>query len=375
MQRFLNYSGHDFARIAALAGVYALAAKLVLDFFSVNQLVSVIWPGSGIALAVLLLCGWQFWPGVFIGALAGNIWAGAAYPLAFFVGIGNTLEALCGYYLLRGMGNALQQPQQYLYLLFAGGLAACLSALSGSAGLLYFGVIASQDWTASLLHWWMGDVLGIAIVTPLILVWRKLPVLDWSFRQTGLPALCLLAAFLAGQMIFLEWPANLGDYRKAYYMFAFLACGMLRPGLHVTLLVIGMVMLQSMFSVILKVGYFGNVVSETGLILQWSYLLVMASVGIPMALAIEQHKRSEQSANAVSKFNRQILQSLQEGWRFTTIMAVSSYGTALWKISPASSKPNASANPLSRYFPAWPKRRFPTAFKKPWQAKPWPISR
>jgi len=313
LERFSIYSGYDLIRIIALAGIYALIAKLVLAFFADAQLVSIIWPPSGIALAILVLDGRKLWPGVLLGALLGNFWAGAAFLTAFCIGIGNTLEALCGFYLLQQLGNRLRKPEHYLYLLFAGSLASCVAALFGSVTLLSFNIISQQEWLDNALHWWMGDVLGIAILTPLIIVWRELPKLDWRSRQTWLAGLCLLVAFLAGQLIFLEWPFNLGHYGKGFYMFAFLACGVLNFGLHGTLLVISIVLLQSMFSVIFNVGYFANSNGEISLILQWSYLLVMSSVGIPMALAIQQHQRSEQIAKSISKFNQQILQSLQEG--------------------------------------------------------------
>src|SRR5665811_1699635 len=51
----------------------------------------------------------------------------------------------------------------------------------------------------------MGDVLGIVLIAPLILVWRQLPV-DW-LKSKRLPEAVLLfvLVFLAGQIIFLGW--------------------------------------------------------------------------------------------------------------------------------------------------------------------------
>jgi len=215
-------------------------------------------------------------------------------------------------YLLRA-DPRLQQPQDYLRLVFSGGLATAVAALTGSLSLLYTATIGPEQWLSNLAHWWMGDVLGIAIVAPMLLTW-KLPLgFEWTQRQTWRAIVFSTMAFLAGQLIFLQWPVDPGHYGKAFYMFAFLVYGALHFGLHGTLLLIGMVTLQSMFGVILQVGFFAVDSGETGLLLQWSFLLVMSSAGISLALAIEQYHRSKQTAKAITDFNLHILRSIQEG--------------------------------------------------------------
>ncbi|MBD9354975.1 EAL domain-containing protein [Methylomonas albis] len=312
MRRFFTFSHAELAHLTGLAATYALAAKLVLMFFAANHVVSVIWPASGIALAALLLGGKKLWPGVFLGALLGNLWVGNPLEQALPIACGNTVEALGGCYFL-GEIRKLQQPQDYLRILFAGALASVIAAIAGSLTLLHFDAITAQQWLPSLTHWWMGDVLGIAIITPLILVWRQPPSFDWSPPQVWRAVLYVTTAFLVGHMIFLEWPLGLGHYGKAFYIFAFLVYGALYFGLHGTLLLISMVMLQSMFGAIFQVGFFAADSSETGLLLQWWFLLVLSSVGISLALAIERYQQSEQTTKALGDFNQHILQSIQEG--------------------------------------------------------------
>lgn len=313
LQHSITHAGTNLVKIAGLAIIYALVAKLVLTFFAANYLVSIIWPSSGIALAGLILGGKKLWPGIFLGALAGNLWANSSVTQALTIAGGNTLETLAVYYLLGTMASKLQQPRDYLRWLFSAGLASGIAAIIGSAALWYSDAITAHQWPTNLACWWMGDLLGITVVAPLILMWRQPISFVWNRLQAWHVVVYSLLAFLAGQMIFLQWPFDLGYYAKAFYMFAFLVYAALHFGLHGTLLLIGMVMLQSMFSVILQVGYFATDSGETGLVLHWSFLLIMSGIGIPLALSFVQHKHAEQNLKAISDFNRQILQSVQEG--------------------------------------------------------------
>ncbi|MBD9362134.1 EAL domain-containing protein [Methylomonas fluvii] len=312
MRRFSTFSTAELVRLIGLAVAYALVAKLMLMFFAANHVVSIIWPPAGMALAALLLNGKKLWPGVFLGALLGNLWAGNPWQQALPIACGNSLAALTGAYLLRDI-HKLQQPQDYLRILFSGALAALIAAVMGASSLSHFAAISTPPWSANFAYWWMGDVLSIAIITPLILVWRQPPSFSWNLLQACRAWFYATTAFLAGQIIFLSWPLDPGEYGKAFYMFAFIVYGALHFGLHGTLLLIGMVMLQSMFGWIFRVGYFATFNGESSLLLQWSFLLVLSSVGISLALAIERYQRSEQFSKALGDFNKHILSSVQEG--------------------------------------------------------------
>ena len=313
MRNYWVDSKVKYLGIILLAAVYALVAKLVLMFFAANHVVSVIWPPSGIALAVLLVGGKRFWPGVLLGAFLGNLWAGSALLVSLVIACGNTMEAVVGCYLLRAFDTNLKRPEDYLRLLVAGGLASLVAAGIGATVLIWHEVIASVQFLSTYSQWWMGDVLGIATVAPLIMVWRQSATKHWSLQRLVLAVLCMGMAFLAGQIIFLEWPFNAGTYGKAHYLYLFLAVIALIAGLQGVLLLLGMVMLQSMFGVSLKVGYFAHESTDASMFMQWSFLMVMTIVGISLALVIERHQRSEAAAKSLADFNRQILQSIQEG--------------------------------------------------------------
>ena len=90
---------------ALLAALYFLAGKLGLQLAVVHPSATAIWPGTGIALAAILLFGYGVWPGIFLGAFAVNVTTAGSILSAVGIATGNTLEALVGAYLVIRFAN------------------------------------------------------------------------------------------------------------------------------------------------------------------------------------------------------------------------------------------------------------------------------
>jgi signal transduction histidine kinase/CheY-like chemotaxis protein/integral membrane sensor domain MASE1 len=172
---------------------YALIARasLLLAFAHTN--VTPVWPPSGIAFAALLLMGYRAWPAIFVGALAANLATFYANGLSLHGGVllastliagGNTLEALCGAWLVRRHFDIKQpmgqQQNVYKFALVAMAMSA-VSAGIGSSTLVYSGLAPAAAYGAIALTWWIGDTAGILLVGPAIIVWcvRRLPRWHW----------------------------------------------------------------------------------------------------------------------------------------------------------------------------------------------------
>src|SRR5881397_3977503 len=91
--------------IFGLAAVYALAGKLGLLLAFVHPSATAVWPGTGIALAALLLLGYRVWPGIFLGAFLVNLTTAGSILSSLGIASGNTLEALLGAYLVTRFAN------------------------------------------------------------------------------------------------------------------------------------------------------------------------------------------------------------------------------------------------------------------------------
>jgi len=165
----------DSGIILFVAVVYFFAAKIGLTFFeAVNGFASFVWPASGIALAAVLLKGYRVAPGIFLGALLANFTNGAPLLSAFGIGIGNALEAVVATYLLRHIlhfENFNKQWGVLGYFFFAGCLAPTIAATIGVGSLWFAGLLPSATLGAGWRAWWIGDMIGIIFITPIILLW------------------------------------------------------------------------------------------------------------------------------------------------------------------------------------------------------------
>src|SRR4030095_11971738 len=100
--------------IGILIVVYFIAGKFGLLLASLHASASPVWPAAGIALATLLVLGYRAWPAIFVGAFLWNVptAANVATPLA--IASGNTLEAVCGAWLVNrfaGGTTVFDRPQ------------------------------------------------------------------------------------------------------------------------------------------------------------------------------------------------------------------------------------------------------------------------
>ena len=161
--------------------------------------VTSLWISSGIGLFCLLSLGVRIWPGILLGSFVSNV--SAVPPLeALLVALANTLAPVCAYVLLRHVGFRLELDRIKDALAFV--VLAAFGAMSVSASIGTLALVAAevlpaskflQGWTV----WWSSDVLGVLVVTPLLLVARRLPQVAHVSRWRLFEFSCLLLATLA----------------------------------------------------------------------------------------------------------------------------------------------------------------------------------
>jgi PAS domain S-box-containing protein len=164
-----------FTAILALAGVYFLGGKFGLSLAFLNRSASAVWPPTGLALAVLLVCGYRLWPGVFLGAFLVNFTTQGSFATTVGIATGNTLEALLGVWLVNrfaGGARAFERTQNlFPYLLLAAVLSTMVSATCGVTSLCLSGLEHWNQYGPVWLTWWLGDMISAIIIAPLLLIW------------------------------------------------------------------------------------------------------------------------------------------------------------------------------------------------------------
>jgi PAS domain S-box-containing protein len=310
------YRGSDLLKLAGLSLLYKLLSDWTIGNLSINGSVSVFWLPSGVALAALLLGGIKYWPAVFVGTLVA---VGAnGYPLWRELGIasGNTLEALIGAWLLLRSDRfdvTLMHAEDYLRIFLAGTAGACSGALIGASVLLLAGGIAPPAFAGTLLHWYEGDILSILLLTPLILVWRRLPG-GWFARTRVVETVCCFGlALLLGQITFVGWGQNVfGHPPLGHLAFLFVTWGAVRFGRHGALLLVFMAALQALIGAVLGRGFFAADLAGFDLNNAWMFLFALTVVGITVALLFHERNLAEQSLRQAEENLRLLAANLNE---------------------------------------------------------------
>ncbi len=307
LKRLLVYSWIDIFRMTALGLIYAFVAKIILANFSTDT-VSPVWPPSGVALAGLLLGGIKLWPGISLSVFIANSMAGKSVAESLAFAVGNTLEPVIAVWLLSRTFQRenpryspdLEHPNDYLQLALATIIAVSAATFIGALGLFLAG--GPETLFSNMLRWWIADLLGIAILTPFILTWRKLPK-DWfEDSRNNIETIAFVSgAFLTGQIVFLGWfQQEVGPIARAYWLSIFVVWGAIRFGRHGTLLIISMAFVQAMIGTSQQIGFFGKDLEESGLMNMQLTFLVFSVVGLLLALVIHELRKSQAEVKLAS---------------------------------------------------------------------------
>src|SRR5712691_4035564 len=124
--------------IGALTLIYFVAGKLALQLAFMNASASPVWPPAGIALAALLVLGYRVWPAIFVGAFVVNFWTTPNILVSLGIASGNTLEALCGAWLVNSFAagaRVFDRPQDVFKFALAALVSTTLSPTFGVSSL------------------------------------------------------------------------------------------------------------------------------------------------------------------------------------------------------------------------------------------------
>jgi integral membrane sensor domain MASE1 len=155
------------------------------------------------------------WPGIWLGSFVVNGWTafdaanGAAILTSIVIptaiGVAAALQALVGAFLVRrgvGFPTALDRGREILIFLLLGGSVSCLvSASVGVTTLIVSGQILWATFPLQWGTWWVGDMLGVLSVTPLVLSWLAEPQPIWRRRRlsVALPLAVGVFAYTSAQ--------------------------------------------------------------------------------------------------------------------------------------------------------------------------------
>ncbi|MDO0929230.1 MASE1 domain-containing protein [Streptomyces sp. TG1A-8] len=210
-------AGHA-VRVLAVAACYYGAGRLGLlrRLVVEGAVVTPVWPPTGVAVAALLVLGLRCWPGITLGAFFSVLSLSAPAPGLVVVLFGQTAAPVCAVLLLRRarFRTDLSRLRDGLALVFLGALTSMLIGATFGVGLpLLMDELPPHAFWAAWLAWWVGDAMGVLIVTPLLLLlhrarWPPRPVRWKEATALTVVACCLvpLATYSPASVLFLVYP-------------------------------------------------------------------------------------------------------------------------------------------------------------------------
>ena len=208
---------HTLMMVLGIAAAYYVTGRLGLLLAIPPGYATPVWLPSGIALGAILIGGYRGWPGILLGSWLLNmalsfeatngmaLLKGVALPTS--IGLGAALQAVVGAYLVRrvvGFPNPLSRERDIGAFLGLGGPVSCLTnATVGVTSLLIAGKIPWAAYFHNWWTWWIGDTIGVLIVTPLLLSWLAEPRDIWRRRRLSV-AVPLVGAFMLAVVVFVH---------------------------------------------------------------------------------------------------------------------------------------------------------------------------
>lgn len=161
--------------ILAVAATYYASAQIGFEFAPIHRSVPTMWAPAGIAVGLALVLGLRAAPGIALGSLVAYGATGLHPAATLAIAVGNTLEALAAYALIRPNGARILHsvPSVLRFLVVGAFLCPILAATVGTAVLVLSEPNAVPSFGALWFSWWVGNACDILVFAPLVLAWSE----------------------------------------------------------------------------------------------------------------------------------------------------------------------------------------------------------
>ena len=300
------------AVIGVTAPIYFLAGKLSLHLAFLHASASPVWPPTGIALAALLVFGYEIWPAVFIGAFLVNIFTYGSLLTSLGIGAGNSLEAICGAWLINHFAGGTAAFDHYRTVFrFAGVIlvGTFISPTIGVTTLTLGGYAPWQEYAAIWLTWWLGDFSGAIIFTPVLVLWIVNPRRIFNpERDREVAILVILLVVLSG-FVFGGWTSwSRLNYPVAFVLGPLIVWTAFRLSQRETATGIFLLSLIAIWGTLNRFGPFARSNANESLLLLESFNVVTTITALALAAGMAERRRAEaaieQQRAAVEAANR-----------------------------------------------------------------------
>ena len=305
-------------QLVALVAAYYGAGRIGLSWAFLHDYASSLWPPTGIAIAALLLFGVRLWPAVFAGALLVNASLGS-WPIAFFLAIGNTLEAYVAARLVQrfaGGARAFYTPADSLrFVALAAVFSTAISASVGVGTLWAAGKLAAGYASGVWLTWWVADMLSAITIVPLFAVLRTPLARAWNGRQAGEALAILAVLLLVVGVVFGEWLADARtNYPLAFLPIAPLLWAAYRFGPHGAVIASFVISIAALIATAAGYGPFASAELTVALTLVQAFVATLMFSALLLAGVAQQQRDNQQTLIAQAGLLRAQSEASPDGY-------------------------------------------------------------
>lgn len=315
------FSVKSIGIILMIALIYYFSARTGLLLAYKNTNATPIWPPSGIGFAAILLFGYRIWPGILLGAFTGNLIvfltnqatdAQTAIWVSSLISIGNTSEALLGFYLLKKSGDKISGLEKIknVFQFTAVVLIMCLASCTiGTTTICIAEIVSWTQYPTVWLIWWFGDVSGTLIIAPLLLSIAIYFNSEWKWDKKTVEAsvLYLITLFISFFVFGNLLPAN-SPFVNAYIILPVLLWAAIRFELLEVLTAIAISSIIAVFGTANGYGPFISGSQTESLLSLQLHISIVSICILTLRAAINENKKALEAL----KFSENFLNSIVE---------------------------------------------------------------
>lgn len=281
----------QYRNLLLLAAAYFAGARLGLYFPTHDDHITLFWLPTGMAAAILLRWGSpHIVAGIFLGAFVFDLSLGTSLPLSLLSAAGNTLTPVTAVWLLkrRGFDPSLTRQQDLLALIVTSAISPVLPAIIGTGTLWMGGLLQPSGMPIAWLNWWLGDLISIMLVSPLLLSFNRSSFAELLQHPLQL-LLCTFLLALSG------WAAFIYTFEGHNLPLAFLPMPLVLwaalrlgvTGASISVLVLAMI---TVIGTALGKGIFGELPDVEGMYLAWLYMFTASLIGLMVTTMLGERK-------------------------------------------------------------------------------------
>lgn len=281
--------------------VYIISTKLGLLLALDGGFATVVWPGSGLALSLLLIYGNKMWPAIAIGAFSINFIKSGSIGMASSISLGNTLEALVAYNIMKRYGDlslVFTKLKSVINFIFASFTGSMVSAIIGSLTIFMF-CKKENNCLETFSTWWLGDLTSCLIIVPIILLFSKSNLSLLHTRKTYVSFIFLI---LSCYLIFLgNYNSDIIPKALVYLLVIFPLSASLAQNRLSALIQVFIILLFAIWGTIEVKGPFIYSELNHSLIVLQSFIAILIIVTLIVSVGIKEKELIEDKLSSLLK--------------------------------------------------------------------------